>query len=588
MKNISKKSLKFICAAFAAFLTVSCASTPKAENASTDSYQNAESETPQNENTAAEEKTEKTENQPDSPLQKESENEPAKNPLETIVEQNFSGEINITEEENQNSNEKTDEISPASKIEAQKENHQDSDEQTEKIDSEDLLSSSENQTVPTADEPNKISEPDVSEVFVEPEVIDAEAENELNQEKQEQISEPEPEPEPVSEKEETQKTQIPEQTQSDSTQSEEDTQTEPEISENNEPENSEQSEPEEQDSESEKETLEIAPSRSVTIKRNQYLDVVYPGNGWIYLGENGTQLLRYFGRRIGQGSSTFSFRSSKEGNAILHFYKNDALTGNFIDDYLEVVVENEVFRGSARAKAPDYAEIVPPRFEKRKETAQKATETESNQENLPEKDSNESEYLRNLKNQEISQKSDEKVSPAQEQTISKDVTSNSSAAAFSDNVKTVISNSDSKADNSKNQSTQFYTQNPAETQSEEQNQNLAENVEAEPEVQFEADEQENLAQADESLLEKAKQLFEEKKYEESLENVQKFINGSSKRLDEAYYLLGQLYESNSSIKNIRNAVDAYDTVTKDYPLSKLWRNANQRSVYLKRFYIDIR
>ena len=34
------------------------------------------------------------------------------------------------------------------------------------------------------------------------------------------------------------------------------------------------------------EKSEIIPSRSVSMKNYQYLDIVYPGNGWIYLGES--------------------------------------------------------------------------------------------------------------------------------------------------------------------------------------------------------------------------------------------------------------------------------------------------------------
>ena len=96
------------------------------------------------------------------------------------------------------------------------------------------------------------------------------------------------------------------------------------------------------------------------------------------------------------------------------------------------------------------------------------------------------------------------------------------------------------------------------------------------------------AESGEELLEKAKSLFDEKKYAESLESCLDFINGSNENLDEAYYLLGQIYEAESPVKNISNAIDAYTTVTKNFPLSKLWQKANQRSVYLKRFYIDIR
>ncbi|HCA19055.1 MAG TPA: hypothetical protein DEO40_00065, partial [Treponema sp.] len=43
----------------------------------------------------------------------------------------------------------------------------------------------------------------------------------------------------------------------------------------------------------EEEDLQL-PSRTIKLQKNQYLDITYPGNGWIYLGEtDNTTLMRY-------------------------------------------------------------------------------------------------------------------------------------------------------------------------------------------------------------------------------------------------------------------------------------------------------
>ena len=90
------------------------------------------------------------------------------------------------------------------------------------------------------------------------------------------------------------------------------------------------------------EKSEIIPSRSVSMKNYQYLDIVYPGNGWIYLGESdNSKNFIFYGRKLGGKDTSFTLRSKNPGRFILHFYKNDALTGNFIDDYLEVIVDDE-------------------------------------------------------------------------------------------------------------------------------------------------------------------------------------------------------------------------------------------------------
>lgn len=603
MKNFLENSMKktaFFFVALAVFFMISCGSTQNvdkilgpAEN------QSAEAEAPEKQDEVSHSDA-KAENQ-NGETEKDSENK--FQPKEAISQNSAENQIQNDEKD---------------KIEA------------EKIDADELLSNNQNENAPTSDEAGKVSEPNVTEIFEEPEVIEiqdepepetqvsdanlseSENQNEIPDETQNQenltqddeilseaenseISENYSENYSENQDEENSENQNQEasgnqnenlnenETENQPNQIENESQNEGPADENSQnqklDESSENPENENQEAAEEPEPEENVPSRSVTIKRNQYLDVVYPGNGWVYLGENETSLLRYFGRRIAtkNGNTTFTFRSgNKAGNAVLHFYKNDALTGNFIDDYLEVIVEDEIFRGNVRARAPDYAEIVPPKFEKRREEQAK-TEKLSSTDNQ-----NQNSALQTDKNQDSQnpENSAEKSNLPGNQNLQQ----NSS----SDSVKTVISNTDSDAEKAQNHSENFYTQNLAEMQTEEKNQNFAENAEAEPEVQVEPEIEEDTLQADESILEKAKELFNEKKYAQSLENTQNYINGASTRLDEAYYLLGQLYESNSSIKNIRNAVDAYDTVTKNYPLSKLWRNAKERSIYLKRFYIDIR
>ena len=112
------------------------------------------------------------------------------------------------------------------------------------------------------------------------------------------------------------------------------------------------------------EQKEIIPSREVTLKNNQYLDVVYPGSGWVYLGEtDGGSKIRYFGRKLGNSDTSFSLRSREEGNTILHFYKTDALTGEYIDDYLSVIIKGKA-TDSTRILAPSYSEVVPPQVKR--------------------------------------------------------------------------------------------------------------------------------------------------------------------------------------------------------------------------------
>ena len=90
------------------------------------------------------------------------------------------------------------------------------------------------------------------------------------------------------------------------------------------------------------------------------------------------------------------------------------------------------------------------------------------------------------------------------------------------------------------------------------------------------------------LLEQAKRAYAAKQYEDALDKVQRYLQDATTRIDEALYLQGQVLEAESSVKSIRSAIDSYESLTKNYPMSSLWGKANNRIIYLKRFYIEIR
>ena len=91
----------------------------------------------------------------------------------------------------------------------------------------------------------------------------------------------------------------------------------------------------------------------------------------------------------------------------------------------------------------------------------------------------------------------------------------------------------------------------------------------------------------ELLLDKAQELYEQKNYEEAKKVLDKFMLSSVSKIDEALFLQGKILEAKSPVQNIKGAVDSYDLIVKRYPKSKFWTQANKRSIYLKRFYINI-
>ena len=67
--------------------------------------------------------------------------------------------------------------------------------------------------------------------------------------------------------------------------------------------------------------------------------------------------------------------------------------------------------------------------------------------------------------------------------------------------------------------------------------------------------------------------------------VNLFLELSVEKRDEALFLQGQLYESQSNVKNIKKALESYNSIIANYPSSKVWEDANKRIIYLNRFYL---
>ena len=285
------------------------------------------------------------------------------------------------------------------------------------------------------------------------------------------------------------------------------------------------------------------PSRSVRVAKNQYLDVVYPGGGWIYLGEtDGTKLLSFFGKRLGDTDTVFTFRAKNAGKAILHFYKNDILTGNAIDDYLEAIVEDRTGSATDRITAPSYADIVPSR------PASSGSSTETQEGN------GEDGAFETAQNG-----ADRAGVPADSAPLS------SSASVFANGG---TGENASAAENNAALSQNATKQTKA----------LSTNV-------LDAD---DYALGEEGLLEKAKSAYDEKNYARALALLDLFFARATSRIDEGLYLKGQTLEAKSAQQNIKGAIGAYDELLQKWPESKQWQAARRRSIYLKRMYVDIR
>lgn len=285
----------------------------------------------------------------------------------------------------------------------------------------------------------------------------------------------------------------------------------------------------------------IIPSRKVTLKRMEYLDISYPGRGWIYMGiTDGSKDLSYFGRKLGTSDTNFTFQAKTEGTKILHFTKNDTLQNEYIDDYIEVEILSEKGSNKTHIKAPEFKQV----SKKQIESADtKSTEVSANTaDNLQQTNTLSASSSENKPSETPiieTESEDKKTKPSAE-------TNNSKEKDFlvSD------SNDDSVSDTSS------------------------------------IEEKENFDPK--TLLKEAKLLYNEKEYTFALEKIETVLERSDIGKDEALYLQGQCYEAKSEIQNIKKALNSYTLLVDNFPASKYWDNANKRIIYLKRFYLEAR
>lgn len=381
----------------------------------------------------------------------------------------------------------------------------------------------------------------------------------------------------------------------------------------------------------------VEPSRSVSMDNRQYLDIRYPGAGWIYLGEVtregnsvGAPSLTYFGRRRTSEDTSFTLRSTRPGTTILHFYKQDVLSATFIDDFLEVTISEEVAELGSRIVAPDYGSIVPayqdaiPQVLAHSDEAEEsslAEQAESDMPSVPPMDSAEEQSQDIIPMDQGMVDSGNPAAPAQEVLPEQPV---SDIAAVPDGAEgevatlepmtpdEAVPQPDAASREEETESFQIEPEREQLSQEEElaQVESAGEQFESpvfegeselstalpsqELDQQQESDVPPDVALLlpqvtdQDALLAQAQEYFYAEDFSASLETLDKFFTVATGSFDAAYYLKGQVLESNSSVRNIREAQKAYKHVIDSYPQSPFWERAKKRHTYLSRLYFEIR
>ncbi len=290
---------------------------------------------------------------------------------------------------------------------------------------------------------------------------------------------------------------------------------------------------------------EILPSRSVTLKKGETLVITYPGNGWIYMGSTSEyNNLASRGRKLGTGDTKYTLLAKEAGTQIHHFYKVDNLSGQYIDDYIEVTVLEKKGNSSTVVNAPDYSAVVPKKPES------------------PAKASPKTQPAKKEESSQSQEKAEEVIEKKSAVTPAPATTATTAAVA----------------------SAPTPAARPAVTSS---TQNETSQEESEDSVIVIDDEEAEETFDIEPLITKANSYIASKDYDSAYPLLIQYLEFSTDKRDLALYLLGQVFESNSKYRDIKQAVETYQTLCDSYPASQYWENANKRIVYLKRFYINI-
>ena len=301
-------------------------------------------------------------------------------------------------------------------------------------------------------------------------------------------------------------------------------------------------------SEGEQKNSDPVISRSVEMQLGQSLELVYPGQGWIYIGELDTAqpLLSYSGCEKKYRDTVFTLTSQRTGTSLLQFVKKDILADAYIRDYLEVIVsgpyDDDI--STTLVTAPSYAEIIP---------------------------ANQDYVLKAHRRQ------------------------NSAILVGSENRGVYYNTPEvdvkSKIDTSEGDGVPAGAAVPQEPQKiGVDRDDVQEALTAEPGsiVQQENTEESSAQPSVSDLFAQAQQAYNSKDYETAASCINSFIKNSTQRLDEALYLKGLIFEAKSGIQNVKIALSAYKAVVNGWPESSVWNSANERAIYLERFYFNIR
>lgn len=90
------------------------------------------------------------------------------------------------------------------------------------------------------------------------------------------------------------------------------------------------------------------------------------------------------------------------------------------------------------------------------------------------------------------------------------------------------------------------------------------------------------------LLSQANDTLTRGDVQKALDMLNYYVTAYSDGLDKVWYLLGQAYEKDSELKNIKKSRESYQKVVSAFPFSVWWQPSKNRIAYIDRFYFNVR
>ncbi|MGP1520607.1 MAG: hypothetical protein ACTTIZ_03775 [Treponema sp.] len=284
-------------------------------------------------------------------------------------------------------------------------------------------------------------------------------------------------------------------------------------------------------------------SRYTNILKGQNIDFSYPGEGWVYLGEETSQKgLSYVKRKMEDGKTFFTFTAESEGNYVLNFSYFDVFSGDFIVDAVsvKVVPNNDGIQKDAL--------VLEYQGKGGKKTFEDKVKQSPNEVNVDA--------------DKVSINAEE--TSKEEKSLPKESVTNKIVESSVETLKPSSNNKPASSYQEPEVFTNVASINP------ENAKNKATGEDAR------------------KILDEVSKDISNGNAKVALEGLDNFFAVASTNMDEAYFLRGKAYELNTELKNIKMALAAYKFLTKTFPDSLFWNEADARVRYIEKFFVKIK